>query len=454
MGFASSAGSLAAPVTPFRAPRTRALAFALSLVAAPLAGAVIAHITASPRVASSAAARVPAHTAPATPTNAASPAVPATEPSPAAPTAPAAATPRPGATITLQAAGDYLLHTRVHDSAGFHGGYGYLTERLAPVLAKGDVNVVNLETPLATLRNPMTAVPATLNGPPEAAVALKSAGFHAAVLANNHAFDQTVRGIEETRASVEAALLVAVGGGPSADAARAVRTIVTRAGVRVALLAFTEMVNADDFAKRLRADAPQVARWRGEPDLALVREAAATHDVVVVAMHWGAELATEPTPFQTRTARALCAAGAHLVAGSHPHVLQPIVRQGDCVVAHSLGNLLSNQGLKYKRGGLEPVEPGSAEARGETRDGALVRVVLTRGDDGRMHVTTHAAIPLFTHNNWLERFGVPDFRNDIFVAPLAALRADPARAAHHPLYTERTAAIARALGATVPLLDE
>jgi hypothetical protein len=453
MGFASSAGSLVAPVTTVRAPRTRALLFALSLVAAPMGGAVVAHVTAPPRVASRESAIPNAHTAPARPAN---PGAPSANPSPVNPAlaAPAAATPRPGATVTLQAAGDYLLHTRVQDSAGFHGGFAYLTERLAPVLAKGDVNLVNLETPLATPRNAITSVPAILNGPPEAAVALKSAGFHAAVLANNHAFDQTVRGVEETRAAVEAASLVAVGGGPSAEAARAARTIVTREGVRVALLAFTERVNADEFAKRLRADAPQVALWRGEPDLALVREAAATHDVVVVAMHWGSELVTEPTPFQNRTAHALCAAGAHLVAGSHPHVLQPIVRQGDCVVAHSLGNLLSNQGLKYKRGGLEPVEPGSAEARGETRDGALVRVVLTRGDDGRMHVTTHAAIPLFTHNNWLERFGVVDFRNDIFVAPLAALRADPARAAHHPLYAERSAAIARALGTTTTLLDE
>jgi poly-gamma-glutamate synthesis protein (capsule biosynthesis protein) len=445
MGLVSSAGSLRAPVanlTAPRAPSSRAWLFAASLLVAPLAGAVVAHLTAPPRPAASIAAPVAVRPPAASPL------------SPVAAPAAAPAGPRPGASVTLHAAGDYLLHARVQESAGFHGGYAYLTERLAPVLAKGDVNLVNLETPLATLRNPIAAAPAILNGPPEAAVALKSAGFHAAILANNHAYDQTARGVTETRAAVEAASLVAVGGGPSADEARAARTIVTREGVGVALLAFTEMVNAGDFARRLRPESPQVALWRGEADLALVREAAATHDVVVVAMHWGWELSREPTPFQQRTGRALCDAGAHLVAGSHPHVLQPIVQHGDCVLAYSLGNLVSNQGLKYKRGGLEPVEPGSAEARGETRDGALLRVVLTRGDDGRMRVTARAAIPLFTHNNWLERFGVADFRNDIFVAPLAALRADPARAVHHPLYAERSAAVARALGAGVALADE
>lgn len=415
------------------------------LVAAPLVGVLVA------RASSTLAPRAPSTPAPSAArvtiasTVAAAPDV--------APLLPPPRTPLPD-TITVQAAGDYLLHTRVQDSAAFHGGYAYLTAQLEPVLARGDVNLVNLETPLAQQRNATGASPPVLNGPAEAAAALRAAGFHAAILANNHAYDQTALGVVETRAAVEAASLVAVGGGSSAADARAVHTIVTASGVRVALLAFTETVNASTLIGRLRPEDPQVALWRGEPDLALVRDAAATHDVVVVAMHWGDELSATPTRFQQRTGRALCAAGAHLVAGSHPHVLQPVVREGDCVIGFSLGNLLSNQGLKYKRGGLEPVQAGSAEARGDTRDGALLRVVLTRGADARMHVSELAAVPLFTHNNWLERFGDAAFHNDIFVAPLGALLADSTRSRHHPLYAERTEAISFALGAQVAVRDE
>jgi len=458
MSFASSAGSVRAPSWPRETaprPAARRLVMLALLVAAPLVGAFIARASSThlPRASS-------AHMPRGASTHASSP--PSTASRIAAPPAAAAGlVAPPGAapaplrdTITVQAAGDYLLHTRVQDSATFHGGYAYLTAQLGPVLARGDVNLVNLETPLAQPRNAIGACPPVLNGPAEAAVALRAAGFHAAILANNHAYDQTALGVVETRAAVEASSLIAVGGGRSAADARAVRTVVTASGVRVALLAFTETVNATTLIGRLGPDDPQVALWRGAPDLALVRDAAATHDVVVVAMHWGEELSATPTQFQQRTGRALCAAGAHLVAGSHPHVLQPVVREGDCVIGYSLGNLLSNQGLKYKRSGLEPVQAGSAEARGETRDGALLRVVLTRGADARMHVSSLAAVPLFTHNNWLERFGDPAFQNDIFVAPLGALLADSTRSRHHALYAERTEAISFALGVQVALRDE
>lgn len=443
MNSASSAGALGAPnLRLARLPGVRTLALAILLVAAPLGGVLFARASAPPR---SRVVRAPHVDG----SRLAAPAlIPPLRASVVAPGV------DPSQTVTVQAAGDYLLHTRVQDSAMFHGGYAYLTAKLALPLAHGDVNLFNLETPLAEQRNPPGASPPVLNGPAEAALALRACGFDAAILANNHAYDQTARGVAETRAAVLAASLVAVGGGRDAQEARAVQTIVTEGGVRVALLAFTQTVNATTLVGRLGPDDPQVALWRGDADLALVRDAAATHDVVVVAMHWGEELSTAPTRFQVRTARALCAAGANVVAGSHPHVLQPVVRDGDCVIAYSLGNLLSNQGLKYKRGGLEPVEAGSAEARGDTRDGALLRVVLTRRDDARMHVASVAAVPLFTHNNWLERFGDPAFHNDIFVAPLAGLLGDVAQAPHRALYAERMESVSFALGPNVPLFDE
>ena len=456
MSLASSAGMVRAPsLRSVRAPSARSLVLAVLLVAAPLGGALFARAsapsraragalprTATPRTASPHLATASPHLAAASPRLAAA-ATPLLAAAPAAPQ-----------TLTLQAGGDYLLHTRVQDSASFHGGYAYLTQKLAPLLARGDVNLFNLETPLATQRNDMSASPPVLNGPAEAAAALRACGFQAAMLANNHAYDQTARGVSETRAALEAASILAVGGGRSAEEAHAAQTIVTASGVRVALLAFTETINATTLVGRLGPDDPQVALWRGEADLALVREAAATHDAVVVAMHWGTELSATPTRFQQEIGRALCAAGANVVAGSHPHVLQPVVRNGDCVVAYSLGNLVSNQGLKYKRGGLEPVEAGSSEARGDTRDGALLRVVLTRGDDQRMHVTSVGAVPLFTNNNWLERFGDPAFQNDIFVAPLAALLSDDTRTRNHALFAERMESVSLALGAGAPLVDQ
>lgn len=358
--------------------------------------------------------------------------------------------------LVVQGTGDFILHTRVQDSARFHaetspntGGYAYLVERLRPVLAKGDLNVVNLETPIATERNSQAADPPMLNGPTDALRALHGVGFHVATLANNHAYDQTIGGVPETRAAVERMQMKAVGGGRNFDEAHGISYVEIN-GLRVAILSFAEMVNGGAAVQaRLSHEAPQVAVWRGASDLQFVREARAHADVVVVAFHWGDEFSAVPSSFQRSTGRELCAAGADLVLGSHSHTLQPVVahdREGSpCVVAYSLGNMLSNQGLKYRAGYVNP-NPGRAQGIAETRDGVMLRVTFEENQSGRMAVTEIAGVPLWVENNWEERYYTEDFQNDIFVAPLADLRTDASRVRNLRTYEERWGSIPRVLG--------
>ena len=84
---------------------------------------------------------------------------------------------------------------------------------------------------------------------------------------------------------------------------------------------------------------------------------------MVVYVHWGTELRTTPGTKQKTLAKAALAAGADVVLGAHPHVLQPIVTYSSGrLVAYSLGNFVFN--------------PGSAVA---TRTGALA---IDLGHDG------------------------------------------------------------------------
>ncbi len=69
-----------------------------------------------------------------------------------------------------------------------------------------------------------------------------------------------------------------------------------------------------------------------------VRRAAARSDLVVVMAHWGIERLVCPEPHQTELARAWVEAGADLVVGSHPHVLQGVERLDDAWVLYSTGN--------------------------------------------------------------------------------------------------------------------
>ncbi|MBI5501561.1 MAG: CapA family protein [Deltaproteobacteria bacterium] len=382
---------------------------------------------------------------------------------------PAIDAPAPPRRVVIQAAGDYLLHTRVHNSARFHAavdadpdiaateGYAYLVYRVKPVLARGDLNVFNLETPLATERNPQSGDPPMLNGPPIAAVSLVRAGFHVASTANNHAYDQDLEGVVETRqAAMDAGLLV-VGGGANGDEARA-PIFVERNGIKIGILAFTETVNRTTLVERSSGSVPQVAIWRGDADLETIRSIRRQCDLLLVFFHWGGEFDMVPNRFQRQTAADLCAEGVDLVVGTHSHTLEEVRRlegpdEAACVVAYSLGNFLSNQGLKYRVGWQNP-DPDRAQGIPYTRDAAMLRVTYEEDPEGRLQLAALEAVPLWTENNWLDRFGVENFENDIWVAPLFASMADPEQDRYDALYEERLGEIRKALGDDVTIVEE
>lgn len=75
----------------------------------------------------------------------------------------------------------------------------------------------------------------------------------------------------------------------------------------------------------------------------VVKVARQDHDLVIVLAHWGWEYEKVPRKDAQKTARALIDAGADLVIGHHPHVLQPIARHERGLVAYSLGNFRFDQ---------------------------------------------------------------------------------------------------------------
>jgi poly-gamma-glutamate capsule biosynthesis protein CapA/YwtB (metallophosphatase superfamily) len=126
------------------------------------------------------------------------------------------------------------------------------------------------------------------------------------------------------------------------------------------------------------------------------REARASGaELVIASVHWGAEYWRVPHPAQVDSARRIVAAGVDLLIGHHPHVLQPIERRRtadgrDTLIAYSLGNLLSNQGHDFV--------PGARERDGDTRDVAILRVTLTRADDGALRIADASAVALWTEH--------------------------------------------------------
>lgn len=71
-------------------------------------------------------------------------------------------------------------------------------------------------------------------------------------------------------------------------------------------------------------------------EIACLRQQGA--ELVIVAPHWGVEGSYRPTPQQTEVAHAAIDAGADIVWGSHPHVLQPIESYENGIIFYSMGN--------------------------------------------------------------------------------------------------------------------
>ncbi len=216
---------------------------------------------------------------------------------------------------------------------------GSLFSSVASLLAS-DLTVANLETPIVPslpLEPPINT--RTVFGATNAHVALlRAAGFHALNVANNHWFDQRFEGVTQTPSTLRAHDIVPLG-----EAVRArpwVRAVtIERRSMRVAFIAFASVLNKPLVAGRPMVpfvEIDDIAR-RVSP---VVREAAHTHDVVVVSAHWGEEYVDHPSSAQESAARALVDAGATLFIGHHPHVLQRIERRGRSVIAYSLGNFL------------------------------------------------------------------------------------------------------------------
>jgi poly-gamma-glutamate capsule biosynthesis protein CapA/YwtB (metallophosphatase superfamily) len=341
--------------------------------------------------------------------------------------------------VTIGAVGDVLMHGAVKQSAAIHGagapdaGFSWLFSPIADLLSQPDITFANLETPIApkTSRGSRAFV---FNAPPAVISALQHAGVDLVSVANNHAFDQGRAGFEETLQSLDAAGMPYVGGGRAPRAAGPVR--VERSGLKLAFLGYTFGLNQpgnDCPPARAGAQAClQAAVIDRDAIVADVKSAAAEADGVVVSIHWGIEYEQQPRAQEVDLAHRIADAGALVILGHHPHVLQPVelYRRADgrtAVIAYSLGNFVSNQSRNFVPG----VTP---EAVAATRDGALLRVTIARRDYGRgvVQVEVSAAdfLPLWTENDTPEINArkEPDRRPAIRVVAddraLAAVRAE------------------------------
>jgi poly-gamma-glutamate synthesis protein (capsule biosynthesis protein) len=323
----------------------------------------------------------------------------------------AAAKPPPGpvaplvSRVTLVATGDIMAHGAVKEAAAAAGGFDALYAPVAGVIGPADLAFGNLETPVAP-KSDHGSRSFVFNAPPAMLTALKKVGFDVVLFANNHVYDQDRNGFIESLGSLSDSGLKWLGAGKTRDEAQAPLRLEVN-GMKIAWFGaaqfFNDPKNVDDPTQ------PAANLIDGPAMAAAIAKVRPEVDAVLVSVHWGVEYMEAPRQSEIDLAHQWFDAGADVIIGSHPHILQPleIYRASDgriCMCLYSLGNFISNQSRQY-------VLHASADKVGDSRDGVIVKFALEKRSYGAAGTAINLAdvsyVPLWTDNNYFRPRGAP-----------------------------------------------
>ena len=274
--------------------------------------------------------------------------------------------------VRFVAFGDNIIHEEIIGYADTHEGgeYDFLYKSFENEIGEADIAAFGAETVLVDKDSAVSGYPC-FGSPLEVGKALAIAGFDIAVCGNNHALDKGIYGIDVTTSFYEENGIKAVGVQNSRDEEYRSYELISRNGIRFALLSYTYGTNGMDASSKY----PYAVHYlpRNTEEKMKVREdmnkAGEEADFVIVFAHWGEEYESYPNREQQEMAEFFAIAGADVVIGSHPHVVQgvdEIVKDGEkTVVFYSLGNFRAYQGMTE-----------------ETRKGAEAVLLLEHSFDG------------------------------------------------------------------------
>ena len=243
--------------------------------------------------------------------------------------------------LTLGFVGDIMLDRGVKGAIQNYGSgdYRFPFLKARDELRQYDILFGNLEGPISDKGNNQGSI-YSFRMRPDAIEGLRDAGFDVLSVANNHIGDWGISAIENTLERLQNRSIVPIGAGLNAKEAYQSR-VISKNGVRVAYFAFSEFETG--FVETSE-DAPGIAIiGDGEKMIESINDAKNNADIVVVSFHFGDEYQSKPNEYQQRITKRVVDAGADVVVGHHPHVVQPLERYNNSYIAYSLGNFVFDQ---------------------------------------------------------------------------------------------------------------
>ena len=305
---------------------------------------------------------------------------------------------------TVLAAGDLMTHLPIVRSGKTSDGYdfSYIFEYVKSYVSDADYAVVNLETTLSGTSGgkEYTGYP-KFNAPDAVASGAASGGFDMMLTGNNHCYDYGTSGMLRTLEVVRSAGMETLGTNAAVEESKYV--VKSLNGIKVGMISYTYgEINSDRNSPAVNGiqtdskaaglinvfDYGSLDMFYAEMENHISAMHAAGAEAIVLYIHWGDEYSVKPTNTQKAIAQRMCDLGVDIIAGSHPHVVQPmdLLTSADgthqTVCLYSLGNYLSNQ--RADNIGL---------TTGHSEDGLMLSFTFAKYSNGEVYLEAVELIP-------------------------------------------------------------
>lgn len=225
--------------------------------------------------------------------------------------------------LTLLFVGDIMLDRGVEWEIKKNGGdWRWPFLKIADTLQQADFVFGNLESQISDKGENVGSI-YSFRADPVSIEGLTYAGFDVLSVANNHSLDYTKEAFENSSKRLREATIIPVANG---------LMIKEIGGAKIGFLAYSNF--------------PGIAKvdWDNlEETTQDIQYAKSQVDILVVSLHAGEEYDKEPNEFQKTFAQSAIDAGANLIIGHHPHVVQPLEQYKQSWIAYSLGNFVFDQ---------------------------------------------------------------------------------------------------------------
>ena len=284
--------------------------------------------------------------------------------------------------LTFLAAGDNLIHHTLflRHQKGNTYDFSPMYSEIKNLIQNANFAFINQETVMAGSSYGYSGYP-LFNSPQELAHTLYDTGFNIINLANNHSMDMGAEGLYDTLdflATIQG--LEVIGARRSGDSHK----IFTANNISIGILSYTYAVNAFHLPQDNPNLVSLITERRMSREINILRPQC---DFLIVSMHWGDEYSLQPSARQKDLARFFAEHNVDVIAGHHPHVLQPVEvlnrpDGGTTICFYSLGNFVSHQ-------------------RGKERHlGGIMLVTFTKelgNDHIKKHISNFGLIPIINH---------------------------------------------------------